>query len=360
MKKIALLGSCALVAATASTSFAGEYYPANHWRCSADQLYGHPSYQASYPEQRQGYGRTTWARDAYKYFRYGTGANTFLATKFWKSWMDDEVEAAAAPAYDLDLYPVYADDNNATTGIWKGPGPQSTATWYGTTFSTIKSRPWSLPKSDGSVYADALCEAGCYSPEQEVRFGDGFMPVAQAFELGEQHVTTLTPKATLGSLSFMDNDIARWTVDIAPANQAILTIRMQSGGELRVTAEHPVLTSEGVMKKASDLVVGESLVREDGSPDPIASTERKMVFTKVYNLRPTTTDLLSNIVVAQGYLNGSARYQSEYLKYLNRRLMRSNVPMDVIPRTGATSAQRQPSTSAPIAPLQTAPAPRRR
>jgi hypothetical protein len=56
-------------------------------------------------------------------------------------------------------------------------------------------------------------------------------------------------------------------------------------------------------------------------------------FTKVYNLKPTTTDLTSNILVAQGYLSGSVRYQNEYIKYLNRVLLRHNIPSSVIART---------------------------
>lgn len=281
-------------------------------------------------ESRQAYGRTTWAKAAFTYYKYGAGANPALAGRFWQAWMSQEVADAAAPAYNIDLYPVYGDTASAS-GIWKGPGPNSTNTWYGTTYTAIKSRPYTLPNATATV--EALCEGGCYSPEQEVRFGDEFAPVAEAYERNERKVTTLAPDATFDSLDFTVNKIARWTVDIAPAEQTILTLSMESGGELRVTTEHPVLTSEGVLKKASALVVGESLVQEDGAPDPIATIERETVFTKVYNLQPATTDLTSNILVAQGYLNGSARYQSEYLKYLNRVLVRNKIPAELIPRS---------------------------
>ncbi|MCK6588802.1 MAG: cell surface protein, partial [Polyangiaceae bacterium] len=184
-----------------------------------------------------------------------------------------------------------------------------------------------------------LCEAGCYTGEQEVRFGDELLPIGRAFASGETKVTTLSPGATFDSLTFIVNDIARWTADIAPADQQLITLRMQSGGELRVTTEHPILTSEGVMKRAMDLVAGESLVREDGSPDPIESTETQTVFTRVYNLRPVTLDLATNIIVAQGYLNGSARYQSEYVKYLNRVLLRKKIPAGLIPRGARAEAK---------------------
>ncbi len=71
--------------------------------------------------------------------------------------------------------------------------------------------------------------------------------------------------------------------------------------------------------------------REDGSFDVIVSIDKKQLYTQTYNLRPVTTDLLSNIVVAQGFLNGSARFQSEFVDELNRVLLRANIPRDVIP-----------------------------
>jgi hypothetical protein len=331
MKRVVFFGSFLLMATTASTAFA--YYPAAYWRCSADQLGGSPS---SPLESRQAYGRTTWAKNAFTYHKSGPNPNAALADRFWQGWMSQEVADAAVAQTPIDLYPVYSDPNSPS-GIWIGPGPKAAPTWHGNTFTEIKTRPYTLPTLTTKV--DALCEAGCYTPEQELRFGDELIPVAAAFESTRQDVTTLAPGSTFDSLSFIQNRVARWTVDIAPAEQTIITLRMDSGGELRVTTEHPLLTSEGVMKKATELVVGESLVKEDGSPDPIASMERNTIFTKVYNLRPATTDLISNILVAQGYLNGSARYQSEYVKYLNRVLMRNNIPEEVIPRSRATEGK---------------------
>lgn len=325
MKKAAFTGAFMVVAALASTSSA-EYLPATHWRCWADQLVGHPSDAL---ESRTGFGRRAWAQDARNHYLFVVG-NAAMANRFWQSWMTTEANEAAL--VNVDLYAVYEDPNNPATGIWVGPGPNNTGKWKATTYSTIRATAKELPNT--VVNVSALCEAGCYTPDQELQFGDSVLPIAKAYENGTNHVTTLAPGATLDSLQLMVNDIARWTVDIAPATQEILTFRTKSGGELRVTTEHPVMTSEGVMKRASDLVVGESLVHHDGTPDPIASIDHDQVFTKVYNLRPKTTDLTSNILIAQGFLNGSARYQSEYLQYLNRVLLRKRVPVELVARRG--------------------------
>lgn len=328
MKQLPFVASLALVALPAPVAFA--YYPVTYYRCTADQLFGTPSLQTTNPEGRTGYGRQKWARTANTHYRFNGNATN--ATRYWLPFTyDPEVENAIQA--NVDLYPVFANYDHPDTPIWTGPGPNN-STWSGTTFSQIASLPFTnnfdLPSG---VRVDGLCEAGCYSPEQEIRVGEAFVSVVEAHESGQSTLTTLAPNATIDSLEFIRNRIAKWTVDIAPAYQSIITLRMKSGGELRVTTEHPLVTSEGVMKRAEDLVLGESLVQEDGSPDPVVSMVKNTEFTKVYNLRPTTTDLTSNILVAQGYLTGSARFQNEYLKYLNRVLLRHTIPSAVIVRS---------------------------
>lgn len=336
MRKLVFVTSVALVAvaASASLSFA-DFFPVTHFRCMADPLGGHPS---SPLEWRTGYGRKVWAANAYQYYKYSAG-NAANANRYWLGTAgNDEVNLAYAS--DIDLYPVYVD-GTPDANILVGPGP-SNATYFGTTFGEISNLHFGeIDIFSGmtlgvdmplGMHVDGLCEAGCYSPEQEIRVGDSFLAVDQAQKSGQLSLTTLTPDATIDSLEFMQNTIARWTVDIAAAKQSIVTLRMKSGGEMRVTTEHPLVTSEGVMKRAEDLVIGESLVRENGSPDPVVSMVTTTEFTKVYNLRPTTTDLTSNILVAQGYLTGSARYQNEFVKYLNRVLLRHNIPSSVIAR----------------------------
>jgi hypothetical protein len=327
MRWVLFGASFAAVAASSSMSYA-EIFPPTHFRCAADQLFGRPSDGAT-AENRTGEGRMQWARKAFTHYLLGPGASPANARRFWLSSFNVDVDEYALN-FDVDLYPVYRDPN---FNIWVGPGPNN-AMWFGTTRTTIGTLPFTGTSNlPAGVAIDGLCEAGCYSPEQEIRVGDSFLAVATAHESGQSTLTTLDPGATIDSVKLMDNSIARWTVDVAPAQQTIVTLRMKSGGRLRVTTEHPLVTSEGVMKQAQSLVVGESLVRDDGSLDPVLKIETTTELTKVYNLRPTTTDLTSNILVAQGYLSGSARYQSEYLKYLNRVLFRHNIPSTVIVRS---------------------------
>jgi len=341
MKKFTFWASVALLVMSASASFA-DVFPPTFWRCAGDQLFGHPS-EGTTAETRTGLGRTQWATGAYSYYFNGPGNDRVNARRYWLSAFNADVEDFAT-LYDTDLYPVYLNTGitlpDGTNPLWVGPGPNRPDIFFGMTRSAIRSIPYTggfnLPTG---VQVDALCESGCYSPDQEIRVGNGFVSVAKAHESGESRLTTLDPNATIDSIKFMGNTIARWTVDIAPTQQTIFTLRMKSGGQLRVTNEHPLVTSEGVMKQAQTLVVGEELVRDNGSPDPVVSIVKTTELTKVYNLRPTTTDLTSNILVAQGYLSGSARYQNEFVKYLNRVLFRHKIPSAVIVRRAPATAR---------------------
>jgi hypothetical protein len=331
MKQIAFVTSFALAAVAVSASAAFAYLPVTNFRCAADQLYGHP--QDADQNGRTGYGRQLWSKNAFTNYKLNGAPTT--AANYWVPMTYDNDISNAAPQ-NIDLYPVYADNSTPDAAIWVGPGPNRPVgdRWYATTAGGISSLSfmgmWNLPPN---VAVIALCEAGCYTPEQEIRVGESFVSVAAAQKSGRRTLTTLAPNATMDALEYMKNTIGRWTMDIAPANQTIITLRMKSGGEMRVTTEHPLVTSEGVMKRAEDLIVGESLVREDGSPDPVVSMAKTTEFTKVYNLRPTTTDLTSNILVAQGYLTGSVRYQNEWVKYLNRVLLRHTILPTAIARS---------------------------
>lgn len=336
MKRFAFVALALLGASANAKESRADVFTPTYFRCAADQMFGHPSQQTTDPEGRTGLGRTQWARTAFTYWAYGGGGSLTNARRFWQPTFNTDVDTYATN-FDTDLYPIYAAD--ATGAIWVGPGPNN-ATWHGTTKTQIATLGFTgLLELPAGISVVALCEAGCYSPEQQLLMGDQMIPVAQAQASNARTVTTLTPNASFDSLKFMGNEVGRWTVDFAPASQTIITLQTKSGGSLRVTKEHPLVTGAGVLKQAQDLVVGEPLVRDSGKLDPIVSIAKADEFTKVYNLRPTTTDLVSNVLVAQGFLSGSAAYQNEYLKYLNRVLLRQKIPTSVIARKATSTGK---------------------
>lgn len=180
-------------------------------------------------------------------------------------------------------------------------------------------------------HVNGYCESACYTPEQQVLFSDGYVSILDALNARREDLITLTPDSTLDNLKLQQNRTYSYTRETRDAEHKIFVITTQSGGQLRVTHEHPVIDGEGRMVQAQTLKVGDSLVKADGSLDPIVSIEKTTHFGKVYNLAPVTTDLVSNVLVAQGFLVGSVRFQNDEVDYINRVILYRGIPAEAIP-----------------------------
>lgn len=201
---------------------------------------------------------------------------------------------------------------------------------FPTYFDFVTFAPWDVPFNAGtnctiiptSATNVGLCVAGCYTGDQKIAFANGDIEIEQALASGELKLVTLSPDATLDNLDYMDNTVHGYTVDKYEAWQEIYVFTMESGGVLKVTNTHPLVTADGLMRQAQDLIPGDALVRASGAADPIVDVTVEKYFGKVYNVSPATVDHTSNIVVAQGYLNGSHRYQNEFLDVVNSVVLR--------------------------------------
>jgi hypothetical protein len=286
----------------------------SYYRCTQDQL-----------TNDQGRGRQKWAQRWANNDPYNISA-----TRDQRYWISEYTGYAltAYESYNMWLYPVYVDPDNYYTP-YLGPGAPGSLT-AGYTGDQIYASSYTLKPVQ--VLVDGICEPGCYMPDQKVLFQDGPLSIEEAQTRGASEVVTLAPESTVDSLQLVRDTVERYTLDREASSQEILHFRMESGGKLAVTLEHPLVTSAGSVKKARLFTAGEHLVKQDGSLDRIVSIEERQWYGKVYNLRPRNRELTSNILVAEGYLNGSGRFQSEFVEELNRIILRGNVPDEVIPQ----------------------------
>jgi hypothetical protein len=235
------------------------------------------------------------------------------------------------------LYPTFGSTPNATDTGNKQLFPNANndpndCTFYERVWDPNVPGGWKfVPAAPGPIYMNGYCEASCYTPEQEVLFSDGYMPIVDAFEARREDVVTLAPDATLDDVKLQQNRTYSYTREIRDAMHHIYVIRTASGGELRVTNEHPVLNGEGRIVQAQTLKVGQDLLKADGTPDRITDIQKTQYFGKVYNISPVSTDLVSNVVVAQGFLVGSSRFQNDEVGYMNRMLLYRSVPAHTLP-----------------------------
>jgi hypothetical protein len=225
------------------------------------------------------------------------------------------------------LYPTFEDTPVVGSGTQLFPHPDLADCNLYTDRSGSAAKRW-----NGSFFVGAYCESSCYTPDQSLRFSDGDVNIVEAMKAKRDDVVTLTPDATLDGLSLQTSRVYSYTTEIRDAENVIYNLTTASGGSLRVTNEHPIITSEGRIVKAEKLIIGDELLKADGTPDMITEIEKTVHFGKVYNIKPASTVPVANILIAQGYLVGSARFQNDDIDYMNRVLLFRGVPDDVMPR----------------------------
>lgn len=195
---------------------------------------------------------------------------------------------------------------------------------------------WFAPRASSAVCTEfpqgyqvlGECTASCYEPDQRLLFSAGEMPIGDALEKLQDEIVTLTDDATLDSVNLQSRKVKHYTRSATPTSHQILTIGSQSGGQLKVTKNHPILTAQGLMTEAGELKVGDGLVQIDGQADPIVSISEKEYFGRVFNIQPDAPSQPGQIVIAQGFLSGSSWFQNDGYEFVNRLILRRNVPLE--------------------------------
>lgn len=177
---------------------------------------------------------------------------------------------------------------------------------------------------DGEI-SRAFCTASCYTPDQRILFENAEFEIIDAFLNMETSIVTVSRNSTLEKINFTTSPVRSFTEELTETNHKILHIQTSSGANLKVTLNHPLVTSTGHMKEARALRVGDSLLLHTGIPDLIIDIDEIDYFGKVYNVDPKTDHFLEKIVVAEGLLNGSSWYQNDGVMHLNRVVFRESI-----------------------------------
>lgn len=211
------------------------------------------------------------------------------------------------------MYPLYGKED--LSEIWQAP--------------MDRGAPCNVP---GGMSVVAFCTSSCYTAEQKVLFPDGPVNIKTAKTLKLPEVVVLAENSTFENLSLDSLPVESYTEEVRPVWQDILRFKMKSGGSLDVTLNHPIVDENGVIKTADKFKVGESLIHYLGGLDPILSIVKRQHYGKVYNLAPDSRHPISNVVVAEGYLNGSSYFQNDGVDLQNRKLLRRKIPAHLIRR----------------------------
>ncbi|WP_413943147.1 PKD domain-containing protein [Bdellovibrio sp. HCB-162] len=199
-------------------------------------------------------------------------------------------------------------------------------------------KPWIAPKNKNApctmpstAYVAIVCVSSCSTPEQLILAQEAanekmkYVPFIEAFTKNYAFVASLQSAQSMGSKAVQKTKVDQWVSEVVDSEHDILIFKMKSGRELKVTPNHPVVASNGFMKAAAEFKVGEDLVLVGGVLDPIVSITPVKYFGKVYNVFVNSTAIHHNILVLNGYLNGSAYFQNDGAKEMNRSLFRQTL-----------------------------------
>ena len=175
-----------------------------------------------------------------------------------------------------------------------------------------------------------FCTSSCYTPEQRILFSEGYKPILHAKEQKLETVIGLDESSSMGDIRLKSLQVRSYVEEIRETNMEIIIFLTADGGELKVTDNHPLVDGNGEMREAKTFDVGDKLVRVTGETVAITNIKTINYFGKVYNLDPKSEGIEENLLVAEGFITGSARYQAIDLQDLNRAVLRSNIPSELL------------------------------
>ncbi len=237
------------------------------------------------------------------------------------------------PAIDQFLTAFAENDNGK--GLFYSTGRQMYATFMDK--SKKPEKAWIAPKTESAscnvpkgVYVAAVCLASCATPEEQILASEkqnktGYVRFDEAWQNNLPFVATLSRTSSMTSKKVHSSKVDVWVTEMMDTDHTLVEFQMKSGQILKLTPNHPILTETGEMKLAGEFKVGENLVRLGGELDPIVRLNEIQYFGKVYNVFVKSNAPQHNIVVTNGYLNGTAFFQNEGAKYLNRKLFRDRL-----------------------------------
>ena len=240
-----------------------------------------------------------------------------LIKEFLENFEDTKYKKIGLNNTTRHLYPTFMDSKKGKT--WIAP--------------TTEKASCSIP---ATAYIAAVCVSSCATPEQTIiakAKHDKNLKVVSFIEALTQNmawVGTLQSNSIMSSKDIQKTAVDKWVTELVDTKQPILIFKLKSGGELKLTLNHALLHETGIMKMASEFKVGDNLLQLGAKKDQIIAIEHEDYFGKVYNVFVKSNDLKKNVVVLNGYLAGTAYFQNEGTKDLNRLIFQKHLIRGVL------------------------------
>lgn len=184
---------------------------------------------------------------------------------------------------------------------------------FNTTINT-----WSYSPTGGSVNRPpcdtlgikTICTEECYTPGQSLMFGGSYQSVDSAYSSSTATVTALASGSTAEFVSLSEQPIQEYVQSRHDGD--VFTLTMDRGQQIEVTANHPMVGGEGKMVPAQSLAIGDVLLTSEGDLTAIVGISKRNFSGTVWNLRPASIKKEENVLVVNGVLTGSIRFQNQW------------------------------------------------
>lgn len=166
-----------------------------------------------------------------------------------------------------------------------------------------------------------ICPEECYTPNQQLLFNNAYQSIERAYTVSSPTVTALTGSATLMSLDTGEQPIEEFSTKGFEGD--VYTLVTDQGHRVEVTGNHPLISPSGSVVHASSLSVGDSLLMSSGEITSLVDVTTRPYSGPVWNVSPLSNNKKENILVNNGLLTGSLKFQNQF-KEDEGRLLRAD------------------------------------
>lgn len=190
---------------------------------------------------------------------------------------------------------------------------------------------WTFTSGNQPTNADAtcvsgyklqgLCPTGCFTGTEKLMFNHEYLPIESAHKMGLTSATVLNPNLDREETDIMDFVIGDTT-------EKIIEFTTAQGRKLKVTLNHPIVNGIGKVVRADSLIVGDFILDEDLKKDKIIHMNIYDFSGKVWNILFVSDIKENNLVLSEGLITGSTRFQNQWADDAYRLSLRKNIRVD--------------------------------
>ncbi len=165
-----------------------------------------------------------------------------------------------------------------------------------------------------------VCKCGCFEASTKILLDHGWQKIS---EINEDHeIKSLSPNSSIILPDLIPSKIK--TIVNGPQKSKLFKFFFKGNGSISVTQHHGMVMSDGKMKTAKEVKIGESFRDINGKPRQITNIKRVKTNHNVYNVATSGKSTSEHIIAANEILIGDLSWQNQNKQDLTGIQLRMN------------------------------------